>query len=73
MQASKPLLCRFSTQELVDLLKMPTCVGPARDVILQQLGQHYHRHIANRWQFVDYAHDHLPAIDLTSPPRRPKK
>jgi hypothetical protein len=62
---------RFSTQELVDLLKMPTCVGPARDVVLRLLGQRYNRHFADQWAFVDYAHAHLPNIDLTSPPKRP--
>jgi hypothetical protein len=71
--APQPLPSRLSTQELVDLLKMPTCVGPARNVILQQLGQRYNRSFADLWEFVDYAHDHLPDIDLTSPPKRPKK
>jgi hypothetical protein len=73
LQASQPLPCRFSTQELVDLLKMPTCVGPARDVILQQLGERYHRDFADVWAFVDYAHEHLPEIDLTTPPKRPQR
>jgi hypothetical protein len=62
---------RFSTQELVELLKMPTCVGPARDVILRLLGQRYNRPFADQWAFVDYAHAHLPQIDLTTPPKRP--
>jgi hypothetical protein len=30
LQASRLPPCRFSPQELVELLKMPTCVGPAR-------------------------------------------
>jgi hypothetical protein len=71
--AAQPLSSRFSTQELVDLLKMPTCVGPARDVILQQLGQRYHREFADVWAFVEYAHEHLPDIDLKTPPKRPGK
>ena len=62
---------RFSTQELVDLLKVLTCVGSAREVILQQLGQRYNHHLGDQWDFVDYAHEHLPDIDLKSPPKRP--
>jgi hypothetical protein len=73
LQAAQPPPCRFPTQELVDLLKMPTCVGPARDVVLRLLGQKCNRHFADLWQFVAYAHEHLPDIDLTTPPKRPQK
>jgi tRNA A-37 threonylcarbamoyl transferase component Bud32 len=72
LQAAQPPPCQFSTQELVDLLKMPTCVGHARDVVLRLLGQKCQRHFADLWQFVDYAHEHLPDIDLTTPPKRPQ-
>jgi hypothetical protein len=72
LQASQQPPCRLATQELVDLLKMPTCVGPIRDVVLRLLGQKCQRHFADLWQFVDYAHEHLPDIDLTSPPKRPQ-
>jgi tRNA A-37 threonylcarbamoyl transferase component Bud32 len=71
--AAQPLPSRFSTQELVDLLKMPTCVGPARDVILQHLGERYHRPFADQWEFVEYAEKHLPDLDLKSPPKRPQR
>jgi serine/threonine protein kinase len=70
--AAQPLPSRLSTQQLVDLLKMPTCIGPARDVILGQLGQRYHRDFADVWAFVDYAHEHRPDLDLTAPPKRPQ-
>src|SRR5262249_40764305 len=72
-QAAQPLPSRLSTQELVDLLKMPTCVGPAREPFLKLLGERYHREFADQWEFVEYAHDHLPDIDLTTPPKRPGK
>jgi hypothetical protein len=72
LQASRPLPSRLTTQELVDLLKMPTCVGRARDVVLKMLGQRYHRTFADQWAFVDYAEKHLPDIDLKSPPQRPQ-
>src|SRR5262249_40496885 len=32
---SQPLPCRLSTQDLVELLKMPTCFGKARQVVLK--------------------------------------
>jgi hypothetical protein len=73
LRASQPLPSRFSTQELVELLKMPTCFGPARDVILRQLGQKCNRHFAHVWEFVDWAHEHRPDLDLTTPPKRPRK
>jgi hypothetical protein len=70
LQAAQPPPCWLSTQELVDLLKMPTCFGPVRDVVLQMLGQKCHRHFADLWQFVDYAHEHRPDLDLTTAPAR---
>jgi hypothetical protein len=73
LQAVEPLPCRFSTQQLVDLLKMPTCVGEVRTVILEQLGNRYRRAFADQWEFVEFAEKQLPDIDLKSPPRRPQK
>jgi serine/threonine protein kinase len=70
---SRPLESHFSTQEFVDLLKAPTCVGPARRVILDQIGQRYHRTFADQWEFVEFAEKNLPDIDLLSPPKRPRK
>jgi hypothetical protein len=70
--AGQPLPSRFTAQELVDLLKMPTCVGLARESFLKLLGERYHRAFADQWEFVDYAHEHLPDIDLKTPPKRPK-
>ncbi len=39
--AAQPFACRLTTQELVELLKMPTCFGPARRVVLDHLGNRY--------------------------------
>jgi hypothetical protein len=58
---------------LIELLKMPTCVGPAREVILLLLGQTYDRDFADLWAFVDWAHEHHPELDLTTPPQRPQQ
>src|SRR5262249_28531000 len=54
-EVSKPLPCRLSTQDLVDLLKMPTCYAKARKVVLKHLGNRYHRRFATHWDFVRYA------------------
>jgi hypothetical protein len=62
----------FTTQQLVDLLKMPTCVDSVRSAVLDLLGERYERKFANQWEFVDFAEKHLPDIDLKSPPKRPQ-
>jgi hypothetical protein len=68
--AAEPLPCRLSTQQLVELLKYPSCVGAARRVVLNYLGHRYQHRFADLWEFVDYAHEHLPGLDLTTPPKR---
>jgi len=70
--AADPPPCRLSTQQLVELLKMPTCIGEARRVILDQLGNRYHRTFADVWQFVHYAEEQKLGLDFASPPRKPE-
>jgi hypothetical protein len=70
LQAVEPLPCRFTPQQLVDLLKMPTCVGEARTIILEQLGNRYKRPFADVWEFVEWAQQQEPGLDFTSPPKR---
>jgi hypothetical protein len=69
--AGAPLPCRLSTQDLVELLKMPTCVGEVRRVILDQLGNRYGRRFATHWDFVRYAREQKLDLDFTTPPQRP--
>jgi hypothetical protein len=69
--AAEPFPCRLSTQQLVELLKMPTCGGNARRVILDQLGGRYRRRFGNLWAFLSYAEEHKFNLELTSPPKRP--
>jgi hypothetical protein len=69
--ALAPLPCPFATPELVELLKYPTCVGPARRMILDQLGQRYRRRFADHWAFVRFAQQQKLDLDFTSPPQRP--
>jgi hypothetical protein len=70
LQAVQPLPCRFTTQQLVALLKMPTCIGKARTVLLEQLSNRYRRPFADVWEFVEWAQQHEPGLDFTSPPKR---
>src|SRR5262249_60055338 len=72
LRAAEPPPCRLSTQQLVELLKMPTCISEARRIILDQLGNRYQRRFADVWEFVRFAQEHLPDIDLTTPPKRPR-
>jgi hypothetical protein len=70
LPACQPLPCRLSTQDLVELLKMPTCFGAARKVVLQHLGNRYGRTFANHWEFVRYAKEQRLDLDFTTPPKR---
>jgi hypothetical protein len=63
--------CRLATQELVELLKMPTCFGAARRVVLDHLANRYGRPFVNHWAFVRYANEHRLELDFTTPPKRP--
>ena len=72
--AAEPLPCRLSTQQLVELLKMPTCVGPARRVVLDHLGNRYKCIFTDVWEFVRFAKEQrLDDLDFTSPPQRPNQ
>jgi hypothetical protein len=37
------------------------------------LQNRYHRTFADQWEFVRFAQEHLPDIDLTTPPKRPQQ
>ena len=69
--AAEPLPCRLSTQELVDLLKMPTCFGENRRVVLEHLGNIHGRRFANHWQFVRFAREKGLDLDFTTPRAAP--
>jgi tRNA A-37 threonylcarbamoyl transferase component Bud32 len=71
--AGDPLPCRLSTQDLVDLLKMPTCCGANRQVVLAHLGNRYGRTFANHWEFVRFAQEQHLGLDFTTPPKRPAR
>jgi hypothetical protein len=61
----------FALQYLSELLKHPLCVGEARRVVLDELGQRYGRRFADHWAFVRFAQEHKLGLDFTTPPKRP--
>ncbi|HVC93782.1 MAG TPA: serine/threonine-protein kinase [Pirellulales bacterium] len=63
--------CRLTTPQLVELLKMPTCFGPSRRVILDHLEHRYGRKFNTVWAFVRFAEVEKLDLDFTTPPRRP--
>jgi hypothetical protein len=56
----------------VELLKHPMLVNQARRIVLDQLGQRYGRRFADLWEFVAWAREHEPNLDLTTLPQRPR-
>jgi hypothetical protein len=70
---SEALPCRLSTQELVDLLKMPTCIRHFGRVVLDHLGNRYRRRFDTHWDFVRYAQEQGLDLDFTTPPKRPER
>jgi hypothetical protein len=71
--AAEPLPCRLATQDLVELLKFPTCVGEVRQIILRLLGNRYGRRFETHWDFVRYAQKQGLDLDFTTPPKRPDR
>jgi len=53
------------------MVKFPTCVDESWRVILDQLGNRYHRRFTTHWDFVHYAHEQGLSLDFTTPPERP--
>jgi hypothetical protein len=62
----------LTAQQLVELLKTPTCIGEARRLVLDHLGRRSRRHFAGAWEFVRFAQEQHLALDFTSPPQRPE-
>jgi hypothetical protein len=71
--ALEPLPPPLPAQTLVDLLKHPFCVGEARRLVLEQLARHSQRPFADQWDFVRFAQQEKPNLDLTTPPARPER
>jgi hypothetical protein len=68
--AFRVLVEKLDEQAVVALLKQPACIGPARETLLRELGNRGHRTFADLWEFVDWAREHRPDLDLDTPPRR---
>jgi hypothetical protein len=61
---------RLTDQQLVDLLKAPTCVGASRAVLVRLLGRRCDAELAGLWDLVGHLRAHRPELDLATPPRR---
>jgi serine/threonine protein kinase len=70
-RALETLAERLDERRAVELLKHPTCVGPARDVLLRRLGQLHSRGFATIEDLIVYLERHEPSVDLAAPPQRP--
>jgi hypothetical protein len=64
------LPCPLSSQELIELLKHPFCVGEARRVVLDRLGDHHCQRFSDQWDFVRFARKQSLGLDFTTAPRR---
>jgi hypothetical protein len=71
--AAERLPCRLSTQDLVELLKLPTCIHDVRRLVLDQLGNRYGRRFETHWDFVRYAQEQHLDLDFATPPQRPER
>jgi hypothetical protein len=61
------LLPQLSTQQILETLKHPGCVGATRSGMLKHLGQRYKQSFSDVWELVDYLKQHDPDLDLDSP------
>jgi serine/threonine protein kinase len=67
LDAYRPMLTK---QDLIDLLKRPSCVGRARQVVVRELAKRTGQPFAGVWDVVEWARLHEPQLDLASPPRK---
>jgi hypothetical protein len=65
------LLARLESPDLAELLKQPLYVGPVRRLVLDELEKRHKRRFSDQWDFVRFAKQQHPELDLTTPPRRP--
>jgi hypothetical protein len=72
LYSSEPPPGHLSPQQIVDLLKMPTCVGYARRVVLDHLGKRYHHTFADPWELVRFAEEQKLGLDFNRPPPFPE-
>jgi hypothetical protein len=61
------LLPVLGTQQIVEALKQPSCVGTTRAALLRHLGERYRRSFSDVWELIDYLKQHEPNLDLDSP------
>jgi hypothetical protein len=62
---------RAAVEDLVDLLKGPTCVEEARSGVVAALRHKVSCPSEGYWNVIDWVRVHQPGLDLLSPPPRP--
>jgi tRNA A-37 threonylcarbamoyl transferase component Bud32 len=68
----KGLLGRLTDQAVIDVLKSAACMGAYRDAVLVELGRRTKRRFTDLWDFVAWARDNRPDLDLLTPPQPPE-
>jgi hypothetical protein len=66
------IIGKLDRQVLVNALKDPFCVTPARQIVLKELGRRAGQTFADLWEFVSWAEQHEPTLDLRTPWTMPK-
>jgi serine/threonine protein kinase len=61
------LLPLIGSQQIVEVLKQPSCVGTTRSAMLKHLGERYKRSSSDVWELVEYLKQHDPNLDLDGP------
>jgi hypothetical protein len=56
----------------VNTLKNPVCVGESQKIILEELGKRSKQQFAGLWEFVEWAQQQEPTLNLRSPWQRPR-
>jgi hypothetical protein len=64
------LAANLPCADKANLLKHPACLGPARQAILRPGDARAARRFESLWDFVDWAGQQEPGVDLASPYRR---
>lgn len=68
--AFRQSLPQLATSDLVNMLKAPLCRADVAALLLDELGRRSARTFATTWDYVRWAKDNQPNLDLANPPDR---
>jgi tRNA A-37 threonylcarbamoyl transferase component Bud32 len=69
INAWKGLAGSMTTQDIVNVLKHPFCVGRTRAELVRELGRRLNRRSDGVWELLAWLQEHQPDVDLSTPPR----